>query len=100
MLVLVKLVDVDAEEGVWQEAWQRRVGKIEVDYQCYEKGKWRAPTPFPTPLVSIAWPDDAVAVCIPIVNMLLYNSLVLVCSRPIIFCGAIGLFAGCSNRSS
>ena len=71
MLVLVDLVDVDAEERVRQVSRECRIGQGEVDDEGYEACKRWRPAPFAAADVGVLRPNDSVMICIPVLHMLL-----------------------------
>ena len=77
MLVLVDLVDVDAEERVRQVSRECRIGQSEVDDEGYEGCKRWRPAPFAAADVDVLRPDYSVMICIKVLDMLLKDLILL-----------------------
>ena len=77
MLVLVDLVDIDAEERVRQVSRERRIGQSEVDDEGYESCKRWRPAPFAAAYVGVLRPNYSVMICIKVLDMLLNDLLSL-----------------------
>lgn len=73
VLVLVHARRVDAEEGVGEEPRHRRVGQVAVDQERGEDGERDVPAEAAAAKVGVARPDDAVAVLVPVVDVLDYD---------------------------
>lgn len=73
MFVFVDSVDVDAEEGVRQESVEGRVRQGGMDDDGYKGRERGRPAPFAAANVGVLRPDDAVVICIPVLNVLLDN---------------------------
>lgn len=71
MLVLVDLVDVDAEERVGQVSRECRIGQSEIDDEGYESCKRWRPAPFAAANVGILRPNYSVMIRIPVLDVLL-----------------------------
>jgi hypothetical protein len=59
MLVLVHVVQVDAEEGIGQDARARWVGKVSVDYEERDEGEDEAEAEAVEADEGVAGPEDA-----------------------------------------
>ena len=76
MLVLVDLVDVDAEERVRQVSRECRIGQSEVDDEGHEGCKRWRPPPFAAADVGVLRPNYSVMICIPVLDVLLKDLLI------------------------
>lgn len=112
VLVLVDIVEVDAEQRIRQPPRQGEVTQVEVDDEgCQSSEQWvpaygelvpveRALTmiltPFPAANVGILRPDDTIPIWIPVFAMLLEDRTILAFRSVAILCCAIWMFSrGC-----
>lgn len=66
MLIVVNAVDVDAEEGVGENAVAGRIREVAVDDECCKSTEKWMPSPSTTAAVCVNGPDNAIAVSIPV----------------------------------
>lgn len=63
---MVDAVDVDAEEWVRENAGAGWVRQGAVDDVCCKSTQQRVPTPSTTAAVCVDWPDDTIAIIVPV----------------------------------
>ena len=71
MLGFVETVDVDAEEGVWEDARYGRVGETNVDEHGSDEREEDTPAIVAAANVGVVGPDDRVTVAVPVGYVLL-----------------------------
>lgn len=94
VLGAVNVVQVDAEKRVWQPRGRGRVGEVDVDYDEGEEGQDHAEAQVVEADVRVARPEDAVAVAVEVLAVLLQDGLVAVPLGPVVFGGAVGRGVG------
>lgn len=95
MLILVHVRNINPEERVGQVARAGGIRKIDVDYERCEGREQEVPAPGAHTAECVLWPDDAVAIFVPVGAVLLHDGHVFVALHPVLLLCAFGrLFRG------
>jgi len=73
VLVLVDIGNVDSEERVGNPGWCGWVTQVEVDGKGREEAQRDGPSPGSETAIRVLWPDDAVAILVPVDAVLLHD---------------------------